>query len=203
MIKAIIFDLGGVLLDMAPLREKIYELYKPVKKNRVWHQINVQVAPLSKGEITDREFWENVNKSLRKKIPVEKLLKIWIGKYESLTAVNGGVKKLILSLKKKYVVALISNTTDEHSRVNRKRGIYDIFDGVFLSNELRLAKDGREIFIKAAKALSLKPEECVFIDDIPLYVKVARSAGMKSVLFKNAKKLEKDLTKADIQFILK
>ncbi len=198
MIKTVIFDLGGVLLDMSPLMERIYELYRPLKKERVWKQINEEILPLCRKEISDREFWENVSKGVGKKVPVGKLLKLWIDDYGKLTKVDGQVKRLVLLLRKKYSVALISNTTDSHSMVNRKEGIYGLFGNVSLSNELKMTKDSRDIFLLAAKSLSVKPEECVFIDDVPRYVEVAESAGMHSILFKNAEELEADLRSINV-----
>jgi HAD superfamily hydrolase (TIGR01509 family) len=56
-----------------------------------------------------------------------------------------------------------------------------LFDAVVISGEVGLAKPERQIYLLAAEKLGLKPEECVFVDDLPVNVRGAVAAGMVGV----------------------
>jgi HAD superfamily hydrolase (TIGR01509 family) len=56
-----------------------------------------------------------------------------------------------------------------------------LFDAVVISGEVGLAKPTRQIYLLTAEKLGLKPEECVFVDDLPVNVRGAVAAGMVGV----------------------
>lgn len=98
-------------------------------------------------------------------------------------------------LKPKYKLALLSNSLQSHTRINKKRGLFKNFDLAMLSHEVELTKDTKDVFLLTAKKLNAKPKDCIFIDDVEEFVKVAESAGLKGILFKNPEQLESDLEK--------
>jgi putative hydrolase of the HAD superfamily len=76
--------------------------------------------------------------------------------------------------------ALLSNSwgCEEYPRAD----FPGLFDTVVLSGEVGMRKPEEEIFLHAAQALGLPPQECVFIDDMPANVAVARALGMTALL---------------------
>ncbi len=201
MIKAIIFDLGGVLLDMSPLLDYFAEIFKIQEKDKskFWHLIAIEFIPYCKGEMTGFKGWKKIAKKLGKKIPDKILRNLWTERFEELTHVDNEVKDIIISLKKNYTVAAITNISEEHVKINEKRGFFDIFDELILSNKIGMTKDDKRIFEYTLKKLSCKPEECVFVDDIQEFVNMAESIGMKGILFENAAQLKKDLKKLGVK----
>ncbi len=193
MIKAIIFDLGGVVLDMKPLLEKAARIFHPSDKDKFWKEINEEAIPLTKGEISLLEFWKIIAKNHKKRISDRKLSKLWVEDYEQLTSLDEDVMKIARSLRNTYKVGIISNTIAEHVRINKKLGRYNFSDVVTLSNEVKMTKDEEEIFFITAKKLGVKPEECLFIDDVEKFVQVAKSVGMKAILYKNPIRLKESL----------
>jgi putative hydrolase of the HAD superfamily len=57
----------------------------------------------------------------------------------------------------------------------------ELFDGVVISGDVGLRKPTPEIYAMGARAVSLPPEECVFVDDLPFNLKPARELGMATV----------------------
>ena len=194
MIKAILFDSGGVIINHKLLVKKIISIFKPKNKEKFWHDINIAVIPLCKNKISEELFWKRFVMTIGKNI--EQIPKnLWTEDYQKLTKINTEVINIIKSLKQKYKLGLISNSIPFHTKINRKRDAYRIFNEVILSHEVGLTKDEKYIFLLAAKKLQVKPQECIFIDDVRDFVDVAKSVGMKGITFKNSKQLKSDLKK--------
>ncbi len=103
-------------------------------------------------------------------------------------------------LKKNYKLAMISNTIEEHVKINRKLGRFKLFDVVILSNEAGFTKGEKYIFLLAIKELNIQPKECVFIDDIKKFLEIPKKLGMKTIHFKNNEQLIKDLRGLSLHF---
>lgn len=194
MIKAIIFDSGGVIVDQQLFFEKLNSVFRPKDNKKFWHEINIEAIPLCKNLISEKVFWEKIAK-LNNKNPKKISKNLWRQGYESLTKINRNVLQLIKKLKKKYKLGLVSNSISYHQRINKKRSIYNLFDVVVLSHKIGLTKDNKEIFIIAAKKLNVRPTQCIFIDDVKDFVNVAKSIGMSGIVFKNSNQLKSDLGK--------
>lgn len=199
MIKAIIFDLGGVILDIRLLVAHAQKIFRPKDKDKFWKEINIGIVPVSKGEITLLQFWRRLARKFGKKVSDKILKDLWIKDYKSTVSVNKEIEKIILSLRKDYRLAIISNTIAEHAKMCKKILDFGLFDAITLSYKIEMAKDGPEIFLLTAKRLGVKPEECIFIDDVQRFLEVAESVGMKTILFKNPEQLKSDLRKFGVK----
>ena len=192
MIKAIVFDSGGVIINQHLFFERLGKIFMPKESKIFWHQINIEAIPLCKNLISEEEYWNRISR-LTGKDPKKIPKNLWSRGYTSGTKANGDVMEIIKKLKNKYKLAIVSNSIKSHEKINRKRGIFDMFDEVVLSHKVGLTKDSKKIFLLAAKRLKVKPVECIFIDDVADFVKVAKSAGMNGILFKNSAQLNKDM----------
>ena len=172
MIKTIIFDSGGVIVDSSALLNLFVAVFQPKNVDKFW-----------------KEIAKSVGMSDNKKIPKD----LWTKHYERLAKIDKDVLVIVSKLKKNYKTALISNTIEPHAKINKRLGLFDNFDVVVLSYEVQMTKDEQSIFLFTVKKLGVKPEECVFIDDIQKFVDTAKSFGMKGILFKNAEQLKKEL----------
>ena len=63
-----------------------------------------------------------------------------------------------------------------------RTGWDEMFDAVVISGEVGMRKPEQRIFIHAAEAVGVPPQECVLVDDLPWNVDGARAAGMAAVL---------------------
>ena len=194
MIKAVIFDIGGVVIDLKPWFNKFVKIFRPENAEEFWKDFNAKVIPLCKNQISEKMFLNKLATSYN--IPFDNIPSdILVKDFEKLTSVNKHVMKIIKELKRKYKLALLSNTINSHSKSIKKKINYDYFDLIILSNKIGLTKDQKEIFLLVAKKLNVKTSECVFVDDIQEFIKVSESAGMKGILFKNPEQLKRELRK--------
>ena len=189
MIKVILFYIGGVLVDQKRLVEKFIGIFKPKNTLEFLNHLNLEVTPLCKNLMTEKQFWVKFSK----KYKVQAQQNLWTKDFEKLTKINHKVLNIAKGFKPRYKIGIISNTISPHVEINKKRGLFDIFDSVVLSCEANLAKDSKKIFLLAAKKLKVRTQECVFIDDVNNFVEIAKSAGMKGILFKNPVQLNKEL----------
>lgn len=91
---------------------------------------------------------------------------------------------LIRNLKGRYRIGLLSNTNEWHyERYIRKVEIFNLFDSVTLSFDVKEMKPSEGIYRDALAKLQAVPEECVYIDDIEAYAEGARSIGMKGIRY--------------------
>ncbi|MDE1846369.1 MAG: HAD family phosphatase [Candidatus Micrarchaeota archaeon] len=181
MIKCVLFDLGGVLVDFSD-EEYFAYLSKVSKKSpkEVSGLLEYWWKRIDLGLIRIRFFEEKIEKLL--KIPKSKVQ--WIEFYEKRVRLNKGMIALERALKKKYTVAFLSNV--DFSRYDIAVGLLDLkhFDYRFTSCYMRLRKPDPQIYKVVANRMRLKPSEIVFIDNRLDNVLGARSVGMRALWFK-------------------
>ena len=192
MIKAIIFDIGGVIVNTDSFVNKWSRIFKPKNKREFWQDLNQEMLPLCRGDITEKQFWKNVAEKYKvdSKLVPSSLLR---EDFKKSLKINRQLLKTIKNLKSKYKIAVISNIIKHHSDENRKIGLYDHFDHIVLSFEVKMTKDSKKIFLLALEKLKAKPNECIFVDDVKKFIDTAKSVGMKTILFRNNRQFHSDL----------
>jgi HAD superfamily hydrolase (TIGR01509 family) len=197
MIKAVIFDVGGVILEAGQLEMPVLRLFRPENKEEFWQDLNVKFSPLCRGEGTLLDFWKNLAKDHGKDIPEKELKRLWTDEFKDNLIIDKEVSELIAKLKKNYRLAIISNAIGEHTKMLADNPQFvklrESFDLVIFSNEVKMAKDNKDIFLYTLGKLKLKPAECVFTDDTKQFVDVARSVGINAIQFKNIVEFKKYL----------
>jgi len=192
MIKAVIFDYGGVMrFTPNSTIKQIAEAYgvslqEFLDKSKQFSDL------FSCGEISEEEFWEKSSRALNRAIPVEKE-DFWIKKYEAepmYPEMVDFVKQLKAGRLKTIV---LSNVTKPYAIITKNKGGYEHFDKVILSCFVGLRKPNPEIYSLAIKKLRIEPEKCLFIDDYKPNLESAEKLGMKTVLAKKPKQVIKDV----------
>lgn len=180
-IKAVIFDLDGVLIDSEPLwsegRKQVLSQYGAVylpedKKVTLGRDYRTGVAyiierynlPLTVDEYADAE-----------KQILDKL-------YEEQLKLMPGVCELLDKLDQVQIPKAIA-TSSSRRRLNLVMKLVELknFDATVCGDEVRNGKPAPDIFLKAARRLGVEPNVCVVLEDSPFGVVAARAAGMKSV----------------------
>ncbi|MBD3342807.1 MAG: HAD-IA family hydrolase [Candidatus Lokiarchaeota archaeon] len=216
-IKHFIFDFGGVMIEKTFTIENLFELIAHDLKVRIplYHpKFKKYRRRLSSGIISAREFLEKIfdiffypfqkkNPHLpQKKVNVSYYLELWFHLYSLLTNLSSEMEEIVERLHKAgFTVSLLSNTFDIHARSNELNGFYNIFDHVFLSNEIGYRKPQKEKYIHVLKKLEAKPKNCVFIDDKLRNLIPARELGIIVIKFESIKKFKKQLNELGIKNI--
>ncbi len=191
-IKAVIFDVGGVLVRTfdhsgrhaweSRLGLATGELEAIVLNSAMGHRAQ-------RGEISDAELWRWVQSrfNLGDELPAFRH-DFWKG-----DAVDEQLARLIRGLRKRYQTAIISNANDTLMDTLAQYDLLDEFDLVVGSAYEGIMKPDPAIFRRALEKLGRFPEETVFIDDAPKNIDAARSLGMAAVLFTPQTDIEKEL----------
>ncbi len=173
----IIFDLGGVLLDIdISLSIKAFEKLGIQAKQEDIHPNNTGVfITLEKGEISDDEFAKTLIESVKgaNRPTKEQVFDAW---NELLLPYKWERFEMLDTLREKgHKVFLLSNTNHPHhvffeDRFDREhpqgRTFRSFFDGVFYSDEMKMRKPEKEIYQKVQQIIgSPSPQEILFIDD--------------------------------------
>ena len=195
MIKAVIFDFGGVVKHSYKRGlKRLAGAYRISEKRllEVFHQF---YDIFWRGLITEDEFWLRLSKTLGKPVPPNKH-KLWREDYEKGFYIYPQIVSLVKELKKKGIkTAILSNTIKPFMEVINKHRGYQGFDVLVLSCEVGLLKPEREIYLLTAQKLNVKPEECIFIDDKEEYLTPAKKLGMKTILAKSPEWVVKEVSK--------
>ena len=184
MLKAVIFDVDGTLLDT----ERIYM--------KAWKDAAAELGYVMPDEVLQktravntkdaaRIFEEEIGNgfSYQKTRPIRVRIAEEIIKRES-PILKPGVTELLDMLQEKGIrVSVASSTnlqgTKEHLAESR---ILDRFEVVVGGDMVTKGKPNPDIFLKAAELLGLTPEECIVVEDSPAGIRAACAAGMKAVL---------------------
>lgn len=192
MIKGIIFDFGGVLMENPS--EKRYKQYsKFCKENpeNIEKKLKNLISLLELGKISSEEFWLKGSK----KLGIKKILfkKIWIDELKKCKY-NKNVLELAKKLKQKgYKIGLLSNVSRIDYLKKEKKVCSIFYPNIFLSFKIGYKKPSEKIFKFALRKLKLKPEEVIFIDNRINHVEGAKKIGMIGIHFSSFEKLIKDL----------
>ena len=198
-IKAVVFDLGNVLLRYNAVRAALRFVREcEVPLTRVWlHFFTSAVEKAyTRGEISSLEFYRHAKKILRFPVDFKTFRHFW----NDIFWENPGMENLLKRLKKHYPLYLITNTNQMHYNYIRKKfKLLRHFKRRFASHEVGCRKPEPEIYLKVLKAVRLRPEQTVFIDDVAKFVRGARKVGMHAVRFRNKARLVKDLKKLGVK----
>lgn len=194
--KIVFFDVGGVLIDAEldryiPICCALFQTSPEALKR----EVSVRVPDLERGCITADIFWKEVGESLwrtgeGRPAPSGSCHGLWGNLLKSTITVNPKVKRICELLAEAGTrMGILSNVISEHASVLAELGLYTPFEVCVLSCRTGLRKPDKEIYDYAAKAASLAPSHCLFIDDVAANAEAARRAGMEAILFSNAEML--------------
>lgn len=193
--KYYIFDQGNVILDINPQLslDAFAELIDPSKSGLVSAKDllggcdNKFITDYMVGLVSTDQLVDYLMPLMRPDISREQIVSAWDA---LILDVPERRKEALLKLrglgKKTY---MLSNTNDEHMRhiiskcfAGERSKLECYFDGLFLSNEMHLAKPSQEIFIEMVNQTGINPSEAIFIDDLQQNLDVAATLGFDTLL---------------------
>lgn len=201
MIRNIIFDMGGVLIDWSPWeivsrcnlpKEEADLLLQEVFCCREW-------VSMDHGTMTQEEGYEQICSRLPESLHAAAHACVFDWWKAPLSPVPG-MAELIRELKALGCgIYLLSNATSTlHEYFPRLPGS-ECFDGMIVSADVKLLKPQHEIYEALFETFGLKAEECFFIDDNPLNIDGCYSVGMPgTVFFRDLHRLRAELREAGV-----
>lgn len=184
MIKAVIFDVDGTLLDTERIYMKAWK-EAAAEAGYVMPDSVLQKTRAVNAKDAARIFEEEIGNgfSYQAVRPIRVRIAEEIIKRES-PILKPGVLELLAFLKGKGIRLSVASSTNqqgtrEHLAESR---ILDRFEVVVGGDMVTNGKPHPDIFLKAAEALGTAPQECIVVEDSPTGIRAAYAAGMKAVL---------------------
>lgn len=192
MIRAILFDFGGVLASEG-FRDGLREIGR---KNNLDPDAFFETATklvfetgYVTGECKEREYWMALRKKTGIKGDDASLRRELMERFSLDRDLLRFVDRLRLE---GYTTGILSDQTNWLDEINEREDIFSHFDYVFNSYHLHKSKRDPSIFTYVADKLGLRPEEILFVDDNEGNIKRAIAAGMKGYLYTGREEFLKD-----------
>lgn len=194
MHKAILFDLGRVLIDFDFRRGyRALEGLCPYTAEEIPRRLagTGLVERFETGLVEPREFVDQMCGILDLRVDYERFREIW-GSIFTGTLIPEG---MLEGLKRRYRLVLVSNTNALHFEMLRETYGHMLrhFDDLVLSYEVRAMKPKGEIFQAAIQCAGCRAEECFYTDDIAAYIEAARRMRIDAVVFESRVQLEGEM----------
>jgi putative hydrolase of the HAD superfamily len=194
-LRAIIFDIGRVLIRVDPSRATTafaqgislspQEVWSAIEKDPRWQD-------WQEGRLSPRDWYLHVCQHLKVTLTFEEFRQAWNDSLDPQPIQDDAFLK---RLSNNYRLALLSNTDPIHiAHMEATYNFFQYFSTRIYSCVLGASKPNPLIFREALRALKVRAEESVFIDDIPAYVEAARSLGMGGIPFVSPQQLKRDLS---------
>ncbi len=200
MIRAIIFDMDGVVADTEP----IYFLvdYNVLKSFGI---VNTKKDYVKSVGLPARHFYNKVVAEKNSDIDINKMLQrreteVNMAFASTKIKPSKGFKELAKKLKSQgYTIALASGGPRKRiDDILSSLKLKNIFSAIVSANDVKMNKPAPDIYIEAAKRLNMSPDECVAVEDSETGVTSAKSAGLKCIAVRTKQTEEHDLSAADV-----
>ncbi len=195
MVKVIVFDMGGVLIDFSP-RETLLKhlgnettdiIMEKIFSTPLWRERD-------RGILTTDEIFEMVGEEIPE-AHYEKANEMLQNFFPHMPPFEESFE-IVKTLKKNgYPIYLLSNASYDFYENKHLIPCLELFDGYFISADYHLLKPEKEIYEKFLQKFGLTACECVFIDDVPENVEGAKKCGFNVICFnhKNFEVLKQEL----------
>lgn len=200
MLKAVLFDMDGVIIDSEPIHYQLSKLYyRELGLNITDEEYNTFVG------IGDKEIFTRLKEKYGLKQKVDELVNTYQQRYiEHLKSIKdgkpiSGVDILIKDIHRRGLRLALGSSASRRSieAVLKYFKLRKYFDVVVSGCEVERSKPFPDIYIEAAKKLTVDPSECIVIEDSSNGVRAAKHAGMKCIAYWNPNSGEQDLSQAD------
>lgn len=190
-IRHIIFDLGGVLLNLdVEGCTRAFEKagLKDIRSVLTGTNEGGIFSEYERGEIGTPEFRDGIRQLASQSLTDDEIDRMWVNE---LLDIPQEKLDLLVSLRSKYDIYLLSNTNELHWQhvvesllPQQNYRVEDLFKETFLSFRMKLAKPDPEIFREVLRQAGLKPEETLFIDDSAVNCQATQSVGIQTEHYK-------------------
>jgi putative hydrolase of the HAD superfamily len=187
-IEAIIFDLGGVIINIDfNLTLRALEQYTDRKlgegeyltKNPIFYEFET-------GKLSEKEFFENLTHIYKLQANQEQLVKAWNA---LLLDIPESRTDLISKLSNKYQTFILSNTNPTHlfevenilRQQTKANSLKEIVQKPYYSFEMQKAKPETAIYEQVIEENNLVPQKTLFVDDSLANIEGARKLGLQTL----------------------
>ena len=199
-IKAVIFDLGGVVIDID--FQKVFDSWAakmgqaPALNSQTLCMLDAYQSH-ERDEIDFDKFYREVNQQFQLGISQADFELGW---NEIFIGAVPGVDAILRDLSRRHKVCAFSNTNLTHEKVWRERysNLINNFHSIFTSTSLAMRKPEQRAYLCVLRALDCQPNEVLFLDDHQQNVDAASRVGIHSRRVCNAKEIQESLSQFNL-----
>ena len=191
MIKAVLFDLDGVIVSTDHCHYRAWKRMADVEGIYFDEKINDRLRGVSRMASLDivleratRAYGDDEKKELAERKN---------GYYRELISeltpadVLPGAMENLNKLKRNGVLVAVGSSSKNTPIILKQIGLADFFDAVSDGNNITRSKPDPEVFLSAAKMLGVSPADCLVVEDADAGIEAGRAGGMKTLSVKGAK----------------
>jgi 2-haloacid dehalogenase len=195
---AVIFDLGGVLVEWDPRR-----LYRTLLPHEEVERFLSTVCTPSWNSEQDagRSLREGTDALLARYPEHGSLVRAYYDRWEEMLGDSvEGAQELLIDVTEAGVRCFaLTNWSAETFPIARRRFPWlERFEGIVVSGEEGVAKPDPRLFRILLDRFSLPPRRCVFVDDAPANVRAASAIGLRAIAFEGIGPLRRELTRLGV-----
>jgi epoxide hydrolase-like predicted phosphatase len=194
MLKNIIFDLGNVLISFRPSEYFNKNNYPENIKTTILSDIfgSKEWRLIDNGEITTLEAINSI--ASRSSLKKEEIAHIFNLRLDLMFPLDLNVRLLPELNKRGFKLYYLSNfPIDIFEEVRTGYYFFKYFDGGLISAEAKYSKPDRRIYEILLEKYNLLPQECLFIDDIEINVRVAEDLGMTGLVTHGSLEISREI----------
>lgn len=185
--KAVLFDLDGILTDTANYHYQAWKALGAELGIEIDEAFNEQLKGVSRTDslalILAKDGLEENFPNAEKEALATKKNDVYKKMIEQMSAADilPGIKTLLSDLKAKGILLGLASASQNGPNILEKLGLKDFFDTIVDPAKLAAGKPHPEIFETGAKQLNVSVQECIGIEDAAAGVQSINSAGMAAV----------------------
>lgn len=203
MIKTVIFDLGGVLIDWNP--DYVFRTIFSNEAEMKWFYANICTPDWNEEQDAGRDLHEATEELVRKFPEHEHNIRAYYGRWEEM--LKGPIHdtvEVFRELKEggKYHLLALTNWSHQTFPIALQR--FDFlhwFHGKVVSGEEKTRKPFLDIYQTLITRYDVDPSTAVYIDDNARNLVPARELGMATIHFKDPAQLREDLKKLGVELV--
>jgi putative hydrolase of the HAD superfamily len=193
-IRVLLFDVGGVLVQLSGVDAMLEWLGNKVTADELWRLWlrSESVRKFETGQIDAGEFADRVISEFGLAVEPQRFLESFT---EWPTGLYPGTLEMLALIPRSYRRALLSNSNALHwPRVLNGMGLGPAFDSHFVSHLTGRIKPDSDAFEHVVESLGCLPGQVLFFDDNPLNIEAAQSFGMHAIRVLGATEAQRVLT---------
>lgn len=191
MIKAVIFDLDGVLVTTDECHYTAWKRMADEEGIYFDREINMKLRGVSRAESLEivLEKAEKIYTAEQKAELAERKNGYYKALIEKLTEADvlDGVVENLTALKENGYKIAVGSSSKNTPIILKKTGLIRYFDAVADGNEIARSKPEPEVFLKAAEKVGVDPCDCLVVEDADAGIEAGKRAGMKTLSVQGAK----------------
>lgn len=193
---AVIFDLGGVVLNLDySATTRAFENLGLKDFSKLYSQLSQTnlFSDFETGKIASQHFINNLLQYLPYGTSPNEVVSAW---NKMILDVPSERLDLLLRLKEQLPIFLLSNTNELHVSLVRRHWnetsplpMEHFFNTIYFSHEMKMRKPDPEIFLTVCRREGLNPINTLFIDDTSVHIEGAKKAGLLAYHLKDPDEL--------------